>query len=966
MHVKNIFFLSLIALFIISNGQPSTDRTLEASSGGRKIIKSYKYNRDDGSRKRPLKKTIKKNTKATFYPADFEPKSPDFADTNKKGYHMAIRYLKGRNLKENKGTHPIYILRAPLNRFDGNPLIAKDIIVAVNGKALQKNPVYQFKNIIAQTRLDNGIINITRWRKGVISNFNIDLNLKVPDLTKSGAPNEFHDWMLGPTGMNGWMYCENTASGASRDARQILVTRIEEGSPAFNQVILGDVIIGIHNKKFDSDARKALAAAINKAEEKENKGQLKLLIWREGKEINITLTLNTLPNASQTSPYHCDKTEAIINRACDQLLTRELQESWIGYIDALGMMASGRKDLMPKVKAFAQKICVPGEVLNIETHVPMLCWKWSYKCIFLCEYYLLTGDKSVLPTIKEYSTKIAMGQSGVGSWGHTVAAKANTGSLHGHLGGYGAINQMGLTLMVSLGLAKKCGQDDPEILAAIKRGETFFSYYINKGAIPYGDHAPATGWFDDNGKSGSAAIMFDLLENKKGSKFYSSMVLGSSPSGREAGHTGCFWSHLWGGIGASRGGEKVMTAFTKKMDWAFTLERRVNGSFAFQDNAGEKGSKGEAKKKWDCTGARLLQLSVPKKILYITGKDMQISNPINSTRIRRILSAGTLYSNKEARMNLNIDHITELLCDPLPAVRSIGARTVLEQKLNCVELLLELLGSDDPNAQYGACYALRQSGYASSKAVAQLVELIENSSDLDLRLNALDALTGSDPEKGLAHSSKSAIPTLLKLAVKRFAIDPRRLLQRQLGFALFDRHGLITLHGIEGISDEILIPAIQALLTVDDGRSRSLVSSVYKKLNTVQIKKLWKDIYISTRDISPSGIMFADGVRYSGLKLMQEKNILEGVEMTISYMSEKRWGAGYRESQGIEILGAYGPVAKKGLENLYKIKEKWSTNETRYEDQLIKLNKAISNIENGKNIDLISILPYIDKNKLHK
>ena len=46
--------------------------------------------------------------------------------------------------------------------------------------------------------------------------------------------------------------------------------------------------------------------------------------------------------------------------------------------------------------------------------------------------------------------------------------------------------------------------------------------------------------FDDNGKSDSAAIFFDLMGNREGAEFFSDMLLASSVSGREAGHCGCF------------------------------------------------------------------------------------------------------------------------------------------------------------------------------------------------------------------------------------------------------------------------------------------------------------------------------------------------------------------------------------------------------------------------------------------
>jgi len=299
-----------------------------------------------------------------------------------------------------------------------------------------------------------------------------------------------------------------------------------------------------------------------------------------------------------------------------------------------------------------------------------------------------------------------------------------------------------------------------------------------------------------------------------------------------------------------------------------------------------------------------------------------------------------------------------LLRDELPAVRMTGARAIKAQKLEIVDDLIAMLDSKNRYEQYGACYALRESGYGSPEAVEKLIQLIETSDDLDLRLNALDALTGSDPETTLASASKTAIPTLLRLSVKRFEIDPRRLLQRRLAFALFERNGLITLHGIDGIDSAILVPGIRALLTVDDGRARGAVGTVFEQLNDDDRNALWKDIYLATRDLSPSGIMFADQVRGSGLKLMMNHKVEEGIDLALSFMQEDRWGAGGREKTGMEVLKGYGPSAAKALPYLRELKAKWESKKTS-EEELAKLNSAIETIESGQAGELQSIGSYI-------
>lgn len=914
-------------------------------------------------------------------PADFVPQEDDFLERGKSGNFLGLERFRGRLLKEINGLHPIYIVKVNEGRFPNDPLAVGDIVIGVRGEALGPDQVRIFKRAVETADRRDELLTVTRWRKGVTETVSLDLQVRPPDLLNGGVTNDLHDWQLGPTGMNGWVFSRSQREGASREARQIMVTFVEPGSPADGNVNLKDVIIGVDGKEFTYDARKAFAKAIEEAERESSKGILNLRVWRPStelragpstelpssalrtgragsvEEIEVPITLKTLPEKSPTSPYNCAKTDAIIDAACDFLKQKKIEADWIGYINGLGMLASGREDLLPKLKEFAHEISVPGEVLSIQKHTSMLCWQWSYKLLFLAEYYLKTKDEYVLPTIEEYATKLAMGQSGVGTWGHSVAAFENEGRYHGRLGGYGAINQQGLTVMLGLPLAQKCGVDNEEISQAIRKGDVFFSYYIDKGTIPYGDHEPNTKWFDDNGKSGSAALMYDFMGKPEGAKFFCSMVLGSGPSGREAGHTGSFWSHLWGGVGAARGGEKASQAFVNEMNWAYTLERGIQGNFVFQGNAGEVGKQGESKdKSWDCTGARLLQLCIPRKQIYLTGRDMKASHPLPPDRITGILKYGELYTDKQARKRLSKAEIFQLLGDELPAVRMTGAKALGEQELMVVDELIAMLDSDNRHARYGACYALSENGYGSEKAVKRLIALIETSDDLDLKLNALDALTSIDVERSLAPVAKEAIPVLLKLCVKRFEIDPRRLLQRRLAFALFGGSGsLVGIHGVEGLDTEILVPAIRELLTADDGRARGAVASVYPKLNEHDLKALWKDIYVATRDISPSGIMFADQPRAEGLRLMQVQGIQEGVDLAIGFMLEERWGSQGRESAALEVLKDYGPAAKKALPYL----ENMLTKSNIKQEEAERIQAAIKAINSGESKPLKSIAPYL-------
>jgi hypothetical protein len=779
-----------------------------------------------------------------------------------------------------------------------------------------------------------------------------------PDLTQGGTVDDSHDWRLGPMGANGWGFSRRTNQGASSLARQILITRVDEDGPAFGKLQLDDVVLGVDGKTFTRDARKALADAINEAEKAENRGVLKLRIWRNGKEQDVTMTLPVMGSYSKTAPFNCPKTDKIINEAVASMEDVELKDDWLGHINALGLLATGREDVMPKIEAFAHSLVVPGETLSIEKHVSMKCWHWSYKTLFLCEYYLLTKDETVLPTINEYATKIAMGQSGAGTWGHTYAAIENTGYLHGHLGGYGAINQQGLTLMIVLPLAAKCGIKNQEVLDAIKRGDAFFSFFIGKGTIPYGDHGAANTWFDDNGKSGAAAIVFDLMENRKGTQFFSDMTLGSAPSGREMGHTGHFWSHLWGGVGAARGGELGMQTFMREMNPIFTLERQPDGRMVFQGNVGEKGKKGDLRTKWDSTGARLLQLCVPRRNLYITGKATPANSHLTQARINQILKAGRLDVDEEARAKLAIPEILALLEDPLPPVRALAARTLAERNINCVDKLIPMLDSENRYARCGAAEALCKAGFGSKPAADKLISMMAVDKDVTFQTYAIAALINRDKERGLLAVARPAIPVLLKMAVVHSPDDPRKVLQHDIGRALFyngraqPRRGLLPEYGLDGVDRSLLVPAIKEILTNENGWARSTLSGwVYPILTAAERELLWGDIYQATRYIAPSGIMFASGNRTHGLKLMAEHHIKEGLELAAWYVRyQKGHGNKRRVPDALTSLLLYGAHAKTVIPELeshakwYKAKRN-PRHGVRDDDPATRIREAIKKIE---------------------
>ena len=136
----------------------------------------------------------------------------------------------------------------------------------------------------------------------------------------NALPTFARDHLLGPTGI--------LAQAAGTEFR---IQRIETGSPVDGILKKGDIITGTDGKAFTKNARQEMAAAIDRAEA--TKGNLPLTL-KEGRK--VSLQLRPLGPYSETAPWDCKKTDAIITRVADQMLeTKSFVGGQIpvGYID---------------------------------------------------------------------------------------------------------------------------------------------------------------------------------------------------------------------------------------------------------------------------------------------------------------------------------------------------------------------------------------------------------------------------------------------------------------------------------------------------------------------------------------------------------------------------------------------------------------------------------------------------------
>jgi len=144
----------------------------------------------------------------------------------------------------------------------------------------------------------------------------------VPDFTRGDKipKGHNHDWNLGPTGARGWIYSNKLET---TQARQILITKVDPGSPADGVLKVGDVLLGCGSAPFKFDPRKEFGAAISKAES--NGGALVLSRWRDGDAKNVTVKLEAIGAYSPTAPFECAKSIRVCQIKID--FRRRLQGS---------------------------------------------------------------------------------------------------------------------------------------------------------------------------------------------------------------------------------------------------------------------------------------------------------------------------------------------------------------------------------------------------------------------------------------------------------------------------------------------------------------------------------------------------------------------------------------------------------------------------------------------------------------
>jgi HEAT repeat protein len=751
----------------------------------------------------------------------------------------------------------------------------------------------------------------------------------VPDFTAGGKKDESHDWLLGPTGLRGWMYFRHQDLTAA--SRQILITAVDKGSPADGILQVNDVILGTFGKPFTNDARRSFGHAIAAAEAKT--GILTLTIWRNGKTSTIELKLQILGAYSATAPYDCPKSKAIFEQGCRLIAEKGFENADIpDHLNALALLASGDKAHHSTLGKYAKKV---AESLQAED-----TWNWyiAYGNLFLSEYTLATGKKTAFSELKQTTMRGIKNQCMNGMWGHAPSLA------NGHSEGYGGMNVIGLPMTISFVLAREAGISDPALDKAIDKSAKFLRYYVDKGAIPYGDHLPWISTHDDNGKASCAAVLFDMLGDREATCYFSNMATAAYDE-REQGHCGNFWNMLWAVPGASRGGPLATGAYLKEQAWYYDLSRTWKGAFVYQQI--EAGEENNNYNQWDLTGGYLLSFGLYQKTLHILGKKTSISSALNAEAMKNIIIAGRdrfPEGDTNGYFKRHDEELIEGLKSWSPIMRHRSAKAIGKRGGDFTPTLLAMLNGTDRYARYGAAEALGHLGKAAASALPQLRTTLQDP-DTTLQYLAADALASL--------GDKDSTSDLFAMTLRQTPTDPRRMHQRTTSRALFSPYPgnsepqSLLANSLDGVDRKQLHLVLKALLQNDDSVVRASIIPSLEKLSDRELAPLLPDIIKAIETLAPTNEMWGDDIRQSGLNLLSQRHIREGMPLCVSTI-EWRWGLDIQKR--MEFLTRYGKHAREvlpGLKKHLRDLEKREEGQQASDNQKI-IKKTIAEIEASK------------------
>jgi hypothetical protein len=390
------------------------------------------------------------------------------------------------------------------------------------------------------------------------------------------------------------------------------VYTVEPDSPAAatGKLKKGQFIESINGVTMkDVDPRVLLGNLITKIEATDGLVKLMVKDKRNTKAEEVVVKIPVLGAYSDTWPMNCKKSDQIVRNFADFLA----RTNKTGYGAALFLLSTGEEKDLDVVRGWFK-----DKLSKDRKGYP---WDIGYTGPAICEYFLRTGDESVLPAIKSMADHLKKTIYN-GSWA------GRGGAPFPYMAG-GHMNAAGVHCVTYLLLAKECGVDVDE--HTLQTSLKHFYRFVGRGNTPYGDGLPEGG-FVDNGRVGGLAFAMSAAASltPEGEKTVYARARDISATKSFYSTSWMFHGHTGGGIGeiwrsAAMGLMKdkrptQYRSFMNERRWVYELSRCYDGAFGITSGSINRG--------YDVTGHRggrswgnyfPLVYTIPRKKLRIHG-----------------------------------------------------------------------------------------------------------------------------------------------------------------------------------------------------------------------------------------------------------------------------------------------------------------------------------------------------------
>lgn len=383
----------------------------------------------------------------------------------------------------------------------------------------------------------------------------VTLWLLIPSLFPASAVNEKGDWPwnlklhgwhdrevaedlgvgwflnVGPTGLRARITHEHPEF--------LTVKYVFKDSPAAGLIEIDDIIVGANGKRLTVPhkfGRRGIAGwegpmlgMSELIEDSQGKdGKLELMVWPGGlkaEEKTVTVEIEAVGRFSETYPFNCPRSDKLLDDLCEFLADEYKRAGKFEKMththssSVLALMAGGGTKHERLVREIMSGY---GDKRYDSTHsAGFPAWGQVHDGIVMGEYYLLTGDRSLLPAMESLAT--CLNDSvwpQTGGLSHKPFAAIQRRMAEGGPKGYGAMAMPAGLGMVALSLFKEAGLEHAEP-SYNRLHQAFLSSVGQNGAIDYGfkdwDHAVIE-LSDPKGspKNSPLGIGFECLEGMDG------------------------------------------------------------------------------------------------------------------------------------------------------------------------------------------------------------------------------------------------------------------------------------------------------------------------------------------------------------------------------------------------------------------------------------------------------------------